>query len=205
MQVFAVETDRLRMRPMSSDDAALYQQLYTDPDTMRFIGEPLSPERAATSFRSALAGMQRQPIERVFLTVVEKTALATVGICSLQDFDVERSSVQAGVMLLASARAQGYAKEGFVGLIQQVFAQLPVAELWVQFAIDHVAVQRAALSVGFARRMDAAEQDGAQRNGPDNRAYNAPRNGFATGARAATVWSVHRDSWSPPAAFRNSH
>lgn len=140
MHVFPVESARLRMRALSPDDAALYVRLYTDAETMRFIGTPLSPERAAASFRKALAGMNRSPIKQLYLTVMEKSSNTDVGICSLQNFDAQRRSVQAGVMFVARARAQGYSKEGFIGLIQQVFARLPVDELWVQFATDHVAV-----------------------------------------------------------------
>lgn len=191
MHVFPVETARLRMRPIVAADAALYEHLYTDAETMRFIGAPLAPDRAAKSFRVALAGMRRQPIERLFLTVVEKSSQTDVGICSLQNFDAVSRSVQAGVMLIESARAKGYAKEAFTGLIQQVFVHLPVDELWVQFATDHVAVQRGVLSVGFARRNKAAGRDGAcQRNGQEDGQGNA--------------WSVHRESWSPPSTFRDA-
>jgi RimJ/RimL family protein N-acetyltransferase len=160
------------MRPLTEDDAALYASLYTDEETMRFIGAPLTTERAASSFRSALAGMRRKPIERLFLTVVEKHSASDVGICSLQNFDAQERSVQAGVMFVAGARALGYSKEGFIGLIQQAFAQLPVDELWVQFAAEHIAVQRAVISVGFARRPHAASE--------------------------RSVWHVRRQSWTPP-------
>lgn len=164
------------MRPIGPQDSALYCHLYTDEETMRFIGAPMAPERAARSFNSALAGMSREPIERLFLTVVEKSSQQDVGICSLQNFDAERRSVQAGVMFVARARARGYSKEGFTGLIQQVFAHLPVDELWVQFASDHIVVERAVISVGFERRRDAAPEDGPQQR---------------------SVWCVRRDSWLP--------
>jgi len=173
MHVFPVETARLSMQPLSRDDESLYVHLYSDEETMRFIGAPLSAERAVRSFRSALTEMQRQPITKLYLGVVEKASATKVGICSLQNFDPRLRSVQAGVMFVAAARAQGYAKEAFVGLIQQVFAELPVDELWVQFTADHVAVQRGVISVGFTRR-DAA--------GPEQR----------------SVWCVRRDSWWLP-------
>jgi RimJ/RimL family protein N-acetyltransferase len=148
MHVFPVETARLRTRPLSAEDEALYAQ-------------------------ASLADMQRQPIERMFLAVIEKSSATTVGICSLQNFDPVLRSVQAGIMFVAAVRARGYAKEAFVGLIQRVFVELPVDELWVQFAADHVAVQRGAISVGFTRR---------EAIGPEQR----------------SVWSVRRDSWMLP-------
>lgn len=176
MHAFPVETDRLRMRPLGAQDRELYCHLYTDEETMRFIGAPLAPERAARSFSTALAGMRRDPIDSLFLTVVEKTSQQDVGICSLQSFDAERRSVQAGVMLIARVRAQGYSIESMIGLIRQAFAHLPVDEVWVQSAVDHIVVERAAISVGFHRRRDAATEDGPQ---------------------PCSVWSVHRDSWLP--------
>jgi RimJ/RimL family protein N-acetyltransferase len=177
MHVFPVETARLWMRPLSAEDEALYTDLYTDEETMRFIGAPLSAERAARTFRAALAGMQRDPIKRLYLAVVERSSGTRVGICSLQDFDPALRRVQGGVMFVAAARALGYATETFVELIQRVFVELPVDELWVQFAADHVAVQRAAISVGFTRRE-------------------------ATGPEQRSIWSARRESWIPPCLRR---
>jgi RimJ/RimL family protein N-acetyltransferase len=173
MHVFPVETARLRMRPLRIEDSDLYVRLYTDEETMRFIGPPLTSERAASSFRQALAGMMRSPIDRLFLTVEEKGSNTDVGVCSLQNFDAQRRSVQAGIMLISGARARGYSREVFIGLIKQVFAELPIDELWVQFAADHAAVERGVISVGFSR---------AQRTAPD-------------GSPERCVWSVSRDSW----------
>jgi RimJ/RimL family protein N-acetyltransferase len=177
MHVFPVETQRLRMRPISAEDEALFVSLYCDEETMRFIGAPLSAERAARSFRLALAGMEQRPIERLFLTVIEQASLRPVGICSLQNWDSRRRSVQGGVMFIPTARALGYSKDAFVGLIPRVFAELPVDELWVQFAAGHLAVQRAVISVGFTRRAEA---------------------GLGAGPERHNVWSVCRDSWVAP-------
>jgi ribosomal-protein-alanine N-acetyltransferase len=179
MNICPVETERLLMRPISATDESLFARLYTDEETMRFIGEPLSAQRAVTSFRAALAGMQHQPIERLFLTVMEKPSLRDVGICSLQNCDPQRRSVQAGVMFVPNARAQGYAKEAFVGLIQRVFAELPIDRLWVQFSDAHLAVQRGVISVGFTR--DA---------------------GLEAGPQQLSVWSVCRASWVAPRESR---
>jgi RimJ/RimL family protein N-acetyltransferase len=176
MHIFPVATTRLRTRPISAADEPLFTRLYTDQETMRFIGAPLSAERAAASFRKVLAGMERTPIERLFLTVSEKQSLRDVGICSLQNCDLQRRSIEAGVMFIPPARALGYCKEIFATLIQRVFAELPMDELWVQFAAAHVAVQRVAISVGFVR-CEAGREVGPQQRG---------------------VWSVRRDTWVAP-------
>jgi hypothetical protein len=82
-------------------------------------------------------------------------------------------------MFVPEARAQGYAKEAFVGLIQRVFAELPVERLWVQFSDDHVAVQRGVISVGFTRCREA---------------------GLEAGPQQLNVWSVSRASWVVPSS-----
>jgi RimJ/RimL family protein N-acetyltransferase len=183
MHVFPVKTPRLQTRPIAIADEALFTQLYTDAETMRFIGAPLSAERAAASFRSALSGMKRTLIERLFLTVSERASLRDVGICSLQNCDPQRRTVQAGVMFVPAASARGYSKELFIALIQRVFAELPVDELWVQFAAEHIAVQRAVISVGFARCREA---------------------GLEAGPQQRSVWSVRRDTWVVPHSSAHS-
>jgi RimJ/RimL family protein N-acetyltransferase len=173
MHIFPVETDRLQMRPLALGDEALYCCLYGDTETMRFIGAPLSPERAAKSFRSALLGMNRSPIEQLLLIVAEKASRQDVGLCCLQNYDAQHRSVQAGIMFVASVRAQGYSKEGMSGLIQQAFAQLPVDEVSVQITTGHVFAEKSATSMGFIRRRETAAADGAQ----------------------LCTWSARRESW----------
>ena len=177
MHVFPVETSRLRMRALEANDEPLFARLYTDEETMRFIGRPLTLDQARRSFRSAMAGMRRIPIRALFLAVVEKATETTVGICSLQNFDAKRRSVQAGVMFLSQARSQGFSKESFIGLISRTFAELDVDELWVEFATGHIAVERAATRVGFTRR-DAASLERAIEAG-----------------HATHIWSVRRERW----------
>lgn len=178
MHAFPVETSRLRMRALEAADEALFTRLYTDEETMRFIGKPLTLEHAGRSFRNAMTGMRRSPIQALFLTVIEKTTETSVGICSLQNFDAQRRSVQAGVMFLPQARAQGFSQEIFTGLISQTFAELDVDELWVQFASDHIAVERAATRVGFTCRDAASDERRAE------------------GGDATRIWSVRRERWS---------
>jgi RimJ/RimL family protein N-acetyltransferase len=49
-----LETPRLRMYALAASDEALFCELFTDMETMRFVGRPLAPVRAAASFRTAL-------------------------------------------------------------------------------------------------------------------------------------------------------
>ena len=178
MHAFTFQTARLQARPLTTSDEDLFVQLYTDEETMRFIGAPLSPERARASFVSAVRGMSRDPIERLFLTMVEQQTGDAVGFCCLQNFDRERRRAEGGIMILPAARTHGYSKEIYIGLIPQVFARLPVDEIWVQFARDHLTTQRAITAIGFIPNEQADSRDGTSEK---------------------RIWSVYRDSWRPPA------
>jgi RimJ/RimL family protein N-acetyltransferase len=172
---FAFDTERLHIRPLTTSDEALYCSLYTDPETMRFIGPALSAERAARSFQTALRLIQSEPLKDVFLTLALKTTSQVFGICSLQGIDALQHRAQAGIIIASAGRSRGLATEGLSGLMTRAFELLPLDEIWVQIAPDHIIVERLVLSVGFQPRSGAG------------------RPHVRPGQR---VWSVLRDSWT---------
>lgn len=157
------------MRPLSEGDATLYCDLYGDPDTMRFVGPPLSRERAQRSFRQALAS-RRRPLKRLFLVIVAKASKQAIGIGAIQDFDACRRRVEAGIMLGCESHGHGFGKEGLGALVTYAFAVFPVDEVWIQHAADNASAKGLAVSLGLARNTDAAYED-------------------------KFIWSAHRESW----------
>ncbi len=166
------------MRPLSEGDAGLYCDLYGDPDTMRFVGPPLSRERALRSFRKALAALHRRPLERLLLVIVAKASQQSIGISAFQDFDARRRRVEAGMMLGCGSRGRGFGKEGLCALVTYAFAEFPVDEVWIQHAAANSNAQRVPVSLGLARNTDPAYADGSGR----------------------LIWSAHRESWSRDSA-----
>ena len=146
---FEFETARLRMRPLGEGDEELFCRLYTDPETMRFIGPPMTPERAARSFRKALNMLRKQPIEWVFVVVVDKSTGNRLGICGIPAFSDTAQRLEVGMMLLAEARARGFSEEGLAGLIDHLFSILPVEEVWVEYSPEHTAAERLTISIGL--------------------------------------------------------
>jgi RimJ/RimL family protein N-acetyltransferase len=173
--VFGFETPRLRVRPLAPDDAALYSDLYTDAQTMRFIGPPLSVERATRLLHQYL---QSSPAadQPLLLAIVEKQTGRGLGICSIQQLDERNRRAEVGIMLKSAVHARGFGKEGLAALVREAFAIFPVDEIGVRVAADHSVVERLLVSVGFARRT-----------------------GSGTGGEphATHFWSVCRDSWPP--------
>jgi RimJ/RimL family protein N-acetyltransferase len=172
-----VHTERLSIRPLSEGDATFYCDLYGDPDTMRFVGPPLSRERAQRSFRKALAS-RHCPLERLFLVIVAKASKQAIGIGALQDFDARRRRVEAGMILECESVGRGFGKEGLCALVTYAFAIFPVDEVWIQHAADNSNAKRVPISLGLSRNTDAAYDDGSGR----------------------FIWSAHRESWCQGAA-----
>jgi RimJ/RimL family protein N-acetyltransferase len=170
-----IHTERLDIHPLSECDETLFCELFTDPDTMRYIGPQLPLDRAARSFRKAVALTRCRPEQRLFFTVALRSAQQKIGICSLQQIDPIRRRAEAGVVLKSFARAQGYAREILRALVARAFATLPVDEIWLQYSAEHSLAERLFVAAGFSRRLDPA----AYGEGPDKR-----------------VWSAHRGSWS---------
>jgi Acetyltransferases, including N-acetylases of ribosomal proteins len=170
---FELETERLRLRLLDVDDEALFCALYTDTETMRFIGLPLSLSQATGYFRKIIAGMRQQPVKWLYLVIVERGSQRPLGICGMPQFSLDSSRMELGIVLNMEARSRGVAREGLAALMKMTFALLPVKELWAQFSGAHPAGERVALSLGFRSCADAV---------------------VAAGDFPKREWSIHRPS-----------
>jgi RimJ/RimL family protein N-acetyltransferase len=170
---FAFETQRLRMRPLQAGDESLFRDLYTDAETMRFIGEPYSPERIVRSFHKVLASASEWPPERVFLVILEQATGRSLGICAITKFDADMSRAEVGIMLKSDARSRGYAREGLGGLVKQAFRWFKANEIFVECSALNAVVERMVSSIGFML-CDHGEVD--------------------AGPLSRRVWSIHRSA-----------
>jgi [ribosomal protein S5]-alanine N-acetyltransferase len=148
------ETARLSIRPAVAGDAALYCDLFSDPDTMRFVGPPLSQEQAADAFRKVLASLERRPVERVLLVIVEKATGQSIGIGAFQDFDPRLRRVDQGMMIGAGGRGRGFGMEASRALIEFAFATFEVDEVRIQHAVDNREARRIPIGLGMSHNTD---------------------------------------------------
>ena len=170
---FAFETDCLRLRPLGAEDEALYCGLYTDPDTMRFIGPPLTPERAARSFHTVLRKTADPTNSLHFYAIVEKATQTVVGICGQQPIDATGSRVELGMMLSSKSRSLGYSPEALAAALDMTFAALPIDAVWVQYQPANTAAGRLCDRLGFEPYTD----------------------GMDDAIRGSVVRFVHRSNW----------
>jgi RimJ/RimL family protein N-acetyltransferase len=149
------ETERLSIRPAVAGDAALYCDLFTDPDTMRFVGPPLSQKQALRNFEQVLACLGRRPIERMLLVIVEKATRQSIGIGAFQDFDPRHRRVDQGMMIGGAGRGRGFGKEASRALIDFAFVTFAeVDEVRIQHAVDNMEARRVPISLGMSHNTD---------------------------------------------------
>lgn len=175
-------TARVLLRPMAEADEALFCDLYSDAETMRFIGPPLSRERAARGFRNMLRLMRQPDADQVFFTLNGRPsdthlACATLGIASIQHVDIPGRRAEAGLVIGSQYRDQGVAREVLSGLIRFAFEHLHLDEIWVQIHADHTVVEKLVVSVGLSRGSSA-----------DTHASDT----------VMRIWSARRATWLPP-------
>lgn len=144
------ETQRLRARAIRSVDEELFCRLYSDAETMRHIGTPLTADAAAARFRCIVRARAGAPY-LFTLSTVDGTA---TGLCGIVQICATRRRAEIGMMLLPSARARGFATEVLPALTAATFVAFPIDRVWVQYAPAHDAAERLVVRVGFKSCMD---------------------------------------------------
>jgi len=174
LPTFEFETARLFLRPLQAGDEALFLGLYTDPETMRFIGKPLSVEQAASRFRKIVASQRKPSLRGRFLAMLDKATRQPLGICGTSHYDVAELRLEVGLVLKREARAQGFAREAIAALMEHIFAASSVDEIEVKFSAENRAAERGGIGLGFMPCADDADEPGLS---------------------SERRWSVYRSSW----------
>ncbi|GAA3122578.1 RimJ/RimL family protein N-acetyltransferase [Kribbella aluminosa] len=133
-----LETERLRLRRFTADDAGLLAELDSDPEVMRFLTGQPTP-------RSEIEGVVLPEILKVYaehaqlgtFAAEEKAGGAFVGWFGMQP-TTDPAAVGVGYRLLRTAWGKGYATEGTKALIARAFRELGMARVEADtMAVNH--------------------------------------------------------------------
>lgn len=142
------DTTRLRLRTLRADDERLYMSLYTDPDVMRHVGEPLSDQAAARALDLVLRQMRQSPPAAWYWVVRMREEPAAIGLLAMV-FDQDAGSAELGMLLGPAARGRGYATEAVGALVGHALAWPGRGCLRVRHLADHPCVPRVLDKLGF--------------------------------------------------------
>jgi RimJ/RimL family protein N-acetyltransferase len=160
------DTPRLHLRPISEADGDLYCQLYTDPNLMRHIAEPMLPDAAIRSFQVAC---RQQSATRQRWIVCARNLAAGIGLVGLFVDKSDAQIAEVGVMLLASGQGTGFGTEAMAGVIDRAFSMMSLRMVWIRQNADNAAVPGMMRKLGF-------EPMPSPRVGTDERYWQQDRN-----------------------------
>jgi RimJ/RimL family protein N-acetyltransferase len=145
-----LETERLRIRPMSEADVTELHELYSDREAMKYL-TTRTPTTVEESLAWVRGKMELQAAEGLSLwSIVEKATGHVIGDCGLQYEDDARTDLGIGFRLRRRSWHQGFAFEASAACLRAGFEQLGVDRIVGITHADNLAAQRLMDRLGMA-------------------------------------------------------
>ena len=146
-----LETERLVLRRLTTDDAPFIVRLLNDPDWLRFIGDKSvrTLGEAREYLRNGPIAMYAREGFGLFLTAL-KDGDVPIGLCGLIRRD-GLSDVDIGFAFLPAFRGQGHALESAVGMVSHARATLGLDRIVAIASVDNDSCARLLARLGFRR------------------------------------------------------
>ena len=148
MRDLVLETERLRLRPLTAADAPLLFELDGDPEVMRFISEgaPTPRERIEAEVLPRRLRVRETDVRLGFWVAYEKEAFA--GWFCLKPDRID-PRVELGYRLRRTAWGRGLATEGGRRLVRYAFAEAALDRLTAHTLAANRDSQRVLAKCGF--------------------------------------------------------
>jgi RimJ/RimL family protein N-acetyltransferase len=148
-----LESERLKLRRFTADDADLLIELDSDPAVMRYLsgGEPTEPEIIRERYLpNILAGYDKWDGNFGLFAAHEKSSGAFVGWFHLRpEQGAPLDEVELGYRLRRSDWGKGYATEGSRALLYKGFTELNVRSVWAATMSVNLASQKVMDKLGM--------------------------------------------------------
>jgi len=155
-----LQTPHLHVRPLASSDERLYCSLYTDPDVMRHIADPLTPAAAQRAFSAVLQQLAADPPRARYWALRRRDDGGDIGLMAWVPDCNDAGSAEVGVVLAGPAVCRGYASESIAALADAVFARPGQRWLWTCHARDNGPAVGLMRKLGFAPLAEAGSAPG---------------------------------------------
>ena len=153
-----IETQRLLLRPFTSDDLDEFVLLCADPEVMRYIGsgEPQSRERAEMRFNALIKHWNDHAFGP--FAVATKTGDEFTGFCGLQFLD-NTAEIEVGFRLAKRFWAMGLATEAAKASLRFGFEELRLDRIVAVVQPENIASSRVIEKIGLRYVKDARFYD----------------------------------------------
>lgn len=173
-----VNTPRLHVRRVLPDDQALLEALFTDPETMRYLG---GTWEANDIRETCLEWHQEWGLNNLWYgTILEKAAGTAVGICGFSENTVEgESGLELSWFILPAYQGRGFAVEITAALLKFAFVQVGTERVLAETHPENAPANHILKKCGF------------QNMGERQHQYD-----FLPGFDRQVLWGISRQQWS---------
>jgi len=143
-----IETERLLLRPLRSEDISQLVELWADADVTCYLDGPRNQDDVRQALEDEL--LEQPPGEYELWPVVEKSTGAVVGHCGLLEKDVQGNrEVELVYVFSSRAWSSGYATEIGRSLGRFAFSQLGLERIVSLIEPGNAASKHVALKLGM--------------------------------------------------------
>lgn len=152
----------VKLRPIRSSDATICFRWLSDPDVLRYLGQPQAPAsqeaKLAWIVRATADGAQ----QRVF--IIENDSGRAIGTCGLRHISQAQGHASLGILIGEKALwDQGYGAAALRSLIEFAFHDLGLRQVQLTCHRDNRRALRCYQKVGFRRlRSDLTDRQPAR-------------------------------------------
>ncbi len=143
-----LETERLVLSPVTSQDAALLFPVMADPEVMAHVDAALmdDPDIALAFVEGQVGEMERD--EALYWSVRTAADQRYLGACDLSDIDWRHHRAEVGFILARPAWGQGYGYEAMQAVLAHA-ASLGLRRLWARTQVGDNASEKLLVKLGF--------------------------------------------------------
>jgi ribosomal-protein-alanine N-acetyltransferase len=154
----SIETPRLLLRPMRSDDLDGLLTIFADPRVMAaFAAEPFDPSNMRTWIARNLAHQRR--FGYGLFTVVLKSTGEIIGDCGLEHLTVDETEAELGYDLRSDLWNQGLASEAAAAVREHAQTTIGLRRVFSMIRVGNQASRRVAEKIGMILEA-TVERDG---------------------------------------------
>jgi [ribosomal protein S5]-alanine N-acetyltransferase len=126
-----IQTERLRLRAWTADDAVALHEIYGDAETMRFVGSTGLPAADLEATRRALDGLRRHEALHGFTLwpIDERDGDRVVGLAGLMWVEGHGPDVEAAYLFRRDRWGRGYATEALRAVLALAHGPLGLARV----------------------------------------------------------------------------
>lgn len=156
MQEILIETQRLILRKLKIEDAERMFLLDSNPEVMKFVGQPVltKPEQTQEVIKVIQKQYEENGIGR--FAVIEKSTNLLIGWCGLKLLKEEINGFtnihDLGYRFLPEYWGKGFAKEAGQACIQYAFNEMHLENLYAYADIQNHASHAVLLKLGFTQK-----------------------------------------------------